>query len=129
MFGKVAKTIVGRSWNNAMPQGADRACGAVSHETRACSPREAFFEVVAQVALEKRMPEHLAMAEVRAEQPQLFRNAFPQERDRRPKPSASHRFHARSQLLDLVAENARRERVPEHLAMVKARAELMAAWA
>ncbi len=40
------------------------------------SPRSAFFDIVDEVTRSERMPFHLAMAKVRSEHPQVYRDAF-----------------------------------------------------
>jgi hypothetical protein len=44
------------------------------------SARDAFFQVVEQVAYQDRLPFHAAMAEVRVRRPDLFVSAFPASR-------------------------------------------------
>ena len=82
MLGKVARTVMGRSWGKVR---LPTAQAARVERIDACpvGPREAFFDVVARVAREERMADHLAMAKVRMEHPTLFWSAFPQERKRR----------------------------------------------
>lgn len=77
MFEGIASSILPRRYRRRKAQ--TRAASPCGCGNSGGNPREAFFDVVDQVAVRERVATYVAMATVRDMCPDLFRAAFPAE--------------------------------------------------
>jgi hypothetical protein len=94
---------------------------------RVAKARADFAGIAASIATRDRVPQHVAMAKARQEQPGAFEAAYCADEGRGvsgdPLEPTNPVNKARSALVDLARDIAAKKGIPRHLAMQKARQE------